>query len=399
MLKLSEVSEKLKLPIDQAIIRKVDIGGGDRADYIPAEHVALALNDAFGPMGWDTTLDQVDVLEAEQRPTRDGRGKLWWVLSRAVTTLRVNADMGEGKVLTTARQDVGFHCSSAGDKLRAIENSGKGAATDSLKRAARWFGPKLGLSLYFDESERERVEAEISGQPETVVDQQPQQGPPELQGLEILTQWVRPQLLSRVAILPEDATLDKNDMVELHQSLAGAFNPELAVAFWFAVGRAPKTPVTRQHVFQLGALIHDAFTSPSPDAYFAEIRKSYEDWLRSAFLETRQAAQVAQQKSAGTSVVERTVAARKILGQGNEPLVQRVGSLGDDEIATRDDVNTLTTLMSRRTGTAADAALDAWKSVCGGESFFNPGPNGKQTREFVSRIPLETRGPVTTNAA
>lgn len=177
---LKDIEYRLSRRLEKGDLRLRDGPSRKTLEYLSGGDVALALNYAAGPLGWDTRIDQVDLISVERvdglgRP--NASGDKWTAIARCKATVVVRGfiDLQTGAYERASRQDIG-HGSSEKQPSReqAIEFAEKSAATDAIKRAVRFFGPQTGLLLMFKEEERDGVQAMIEAGIAEVHNQHPQ---------------------------------------------------------------------------------------------------------------------------------------------------------------------------------------------------------------------------------
>jgi len=136
-------------------------------EYMKTGAVALAMNLAFGPCGWEVSLDRIDVVEKQRV---NGAGTLlsdkdipanvmYNAIAVAVVTVTVHTYQGARR-----HQDVATGTAFGGKAKTlsiAIDAAVKAAASNAFKRACRFFGPATGLLLQFDKKDRKNIQALI----------------------------------------------------------------------------------------------------------------------------------------------------------------------------------------------------------------------------------------------
>jgi recombination DNA repair RAD52 pathway protein len=139
-----------------------------KIDYLKATQVAFAMNEAFGPLGWDVIVDELGIVR-EYQCNRAGvveeGGAYWNVIAMAKVTVLVWTIAPDGSIKKTIRADVSSG-TPYGDKsntfLAAYDGAIKAAVSNAVKRACRFFGPQTGLLLALTSAdERESMQALI----------------------------------------------------------------------------------------------------------------------------------------------------------------------------------------------------------------------------------------------
>src|SRR5579885_906982 len=150
MLTIEQTEDKLRDKVEM-LKKKPGKGSSGALDFLKAESIALAMNEAFGPTGWDTSLDEIKLLKEPYRVNKqngpeDPNGGYWNAIAYAVVTVKARALFRQdGTYVEASRQDVSV-ASAVGGKATtpfdAIEGAMASAATKAFKRACRFFGPK-----------------------------------------------------------------------------------------------------------------------------------------------------------------------------------------------------------------------------------------------------------------
>lgn len=119
---------------------------GVSLSYADQHYIITRINTIFGPLGWssDTEYNKLVAEDIEQTSS----GSRWSVSYEAKVTIHVR----HGDVVVS-HSGTGNGHGFGKRKGDAIESACKEAETDALKRAARLFGPSLGLALYDKEQE------------------------------------------------------------------------------------------------------------------------------------------------------------------------------------------------------------------------------------------------------
>lgn len=123
---IDEIKADLDAQLDRGRIKRVNVGGGHRADYLEAYDMIETANRIFGYDGWSY---------------RVVNGPTFIELANLYT-----AEV-EVTALNIWRTDIGTNV-LAGTGSSHHEMSMKGAVSDGLKRALRTFGDQFGNSLY-----------------------------------------------------------------------------------------------------------------------------------------------------------------------------------------------------------------------------------------------------------
>lgn len=163
-----DAEKRLHLPLERERTARMDGPSNTKIDYLKATHVALAMNETFGPLGWDVLLDDLKIVR-EYRCNRAGveeeGGSMWNVISYAKVTVVTWTRDDSGEIKKTTRSDVASG-TPYGDRavtyLAAYDGSIKAAVSNAVKRACRFFGPQTGLLLALTSAdERESLQALI----------------------------------------------------------------------------------------------------------------------------------------------------------------------------------------------------------------------------------------------
>jgi hypothetical protein len=134
---IEEVTQALDTPIDASQLKLVRGSGGREYSYVPWNITAKLLNTIFGAEGWDEYIQEMH-FDSE-------RG-----IYSVTRTISARAEVGEGenqRIVTITRTGVGVGIVN-GDHSLAHDTAIKAADSDSFSRAAKKFGPALGLNLY-----------------------------------------------------------------------------------------------------------------------------------------------------------------------------------------------------------------------------------------------------------
>lgn len=132
--------------IPPAAVQQRKNGAGVMLSYADQHYIISRLNEVFGCTGWESRVIH-NRLVAEDIEQVNGKGR-WYVSYSA--KVRLTAKVGDEY---TAHDGTGHGHGFGARKGDAIESAQKEAETDALKRAARYFGPSLGLALYDKEQE------------------------------------------------------------------------------------------------------------------------------------------------------------------------------------------------------------------------------------------------------
>lgn len=164
----------LNNPIPARQVRYRQQGGGN-VMYVPGEYVFQAMNEVFGNTGWSTATQEVSLLSADKELTKFAKGRQAKQGDKFVATdddyqWRVNyyaqvAVSLSGDVEYASHSDIGFGQGIDKDLGKAHESAMKEAVTDAVKRACRYFGPRVGLYLYFSEGRTEALVGMIMSAP------------------------------------------------------------------------------------------------------------------------------------------------------------------------------------------------------------------------------------------
>jgi DNA recombination protein Rad52 len=130
--RVKDIAEKLNKPVPDSLILKREGGGGRSFDYIQGQDAIRLANDIFGWANWSHS-----VKEVKFQPINGGK---------PLVTAQVCVS-----ALGSFHEDVGFAAIQGNpDNEQNVETAIKGAVTDGVKRALRYFGEALGNSLYPD---------------------------------------------------------------------------------------------------------------------------------------------------------------------------------------------------------------------------------------------------------
>lgn len=203
-----EVLRRLAEPLESDEVRRRKIPGGGLADYLSGADVILELGRVFGPLGWSHELVTVErevwPVEDVDRKTGEVRQR-WDAVARAVVRLTLHPAGWLGVAAQHADVGHGAPQGAMPDKLSAVEQAEKGAATDALKRAARVLGARFGLAFYLPRSEREglvvppgtrapsrQAEPDPSTLEAALLDTRPKAAEPEVEqdGRVVLARWL-----------------------------------------------------------------------------------------------------------------------------------------------------------------------------------------------------------------
>lgn len=175
---IAEADKELRGKLEKdRVHKKPGRGGSGPLQYLKAGGVALAMNEAFTPMGWDVAIDKLDILSEAHRintmKSRDEKGTYWNAIACATVTVKARA-MYQQDIASfeeTSHTDVGVGSAVGGKattEVDAYQNAITGAVTNAFKRACRFFGPKTGLTLQFEPGERESIQMLIDAMGATV---------------------------------------------------------------------------------------------------------------------------------------------------------------------------------------------------------------------------------------
>src|SRR5271170_7351840 len=161
-----DIEKKLnELPLDNWVSTMKR--GDTNLEYLQTGAVALAMNLAFGPTGWEASLDRIDIVE---RQRVNGSGTLladnekaskvlYNAIAVAVMTVTVHTKEGPRR-----HQDVATGQAYGGKATTlqsALDVAVKSAASGAFKRACRFLGCSTGLLLEFDKKDRKKIQALI----------------------------------------------------------------------------------------------------------------------------------------------------------------------------------------------------------------------------------------------
>lgn len=168
---IAEADKELRGKLEKdRVHKKPGRGGSGPLQYLKAGGVALAMNEAFTPMGWDVALDKLEILADAHRintmKCRDEKGTYWNAIACATVTVKARAMYQQdlASFEETSHTDVGVGSAVGGKattEVDAYQNAITGAVTNAFKRACRFFGPKTGLTLQFEPGERESIQMQI----------------------------------------------------------------------------------------------------------------------------------------------------------------------------------------------------------------------------------------------
>lgn len=130
---IEAVTEALNTPLDPSLLRQVRGSGNREYSYVPWNVTAKLLTSIFGAEGWSEQVTN-QVFDVE-------RGIY------TVTRTIIGYAMHDQQVVTIVRAGVGVGIVN-GEHNTAHDTAIKAADSDSFSRAAKKFGPALGLNLY-----------------------------------------------------------------------------------------------------------------------------------------------------------------------------------------------------------------------------------------------------------
>lgn len=131
-----QMTEELARPVDPKYVRRREGSGGKSFDYIAGQDAIREANRVFGWGNWSSQIRELRLVQStpESKP-------MW------IAIARVNAYGG-------IHEGIGFAVVQGNPSLEQnVETAIKGAETDAVKRALRYFGEALGNSLYPDAEE------------------------------------------------------------------------------------------------------------------------------------------------------------------------------------------------------------------------------------------------------
>mmetsp|Transcript_2121 Transcript_2121/g.6650 ORF Transcript_2121/g.6650 Transcript_2121/m.6650 type:complete len:409 (-) Transcript_2121:944-2170(-) len=132
----TRIQHSLQKSLESHEISQREGGSAGRVPYIEGWRVIEKAQKIFGFDGWSSRILEMKK-EYEERVQSNQR----W---QTAYTATVRVELRDG----TFHEDVGVGTGIDRDRGKAIENARKEAVTDAVKRALRYFGPALGLSVY-----------------------------------------------------------------------------------------------------------------------------------------------------------------------------------------------------------------------------------------------------------
>lgn len=132
-------NQKLLLnePLDKNAVKQRKQGSA-MVDYIDGHHAISEANRIFDFDGWSYTVDDLRLIQDEERANSQGI-RNWNCGYLARVTVNVGG---------VTRQDYGAGNGIDKNPFQAHESASKEAVTDALKRCLRTFGSTFGLALY-----------------------------------------------------------------------------------------------------------------------------------------------------------------------------------------------------------------------------------------------------------
>lgn len=286
--------------------------GKKEQEYLKHGAIALGMNKAFGPIGWDCVTEKVEILKPAYRcnsaSKEDPAGAYWSAIASATVTVRARSLFRpDGSFVEVTRTSSGVGQavgSKSPTEYDAIQGAITSAETQAFKRACRYFGPSTGLTLTFEVGEREAIlrqieqanQAEkiedsgpgvIEGEPEISDDLTPpsqlsDQAPvpsaqaPAMQAIaehagtngngthgvpEVLKNLGDQDVLNRIAALEsDDATVPVADVKALQLTLIASFEKSGGIGVWKTAGLPlnPKEAVTRRCLSSISQVLEEA---------------------------------------------------------------------------------------------------------------------------------------------
>lgn len=335
MLTTQEADSKLRDKLEKHSTKPGKGSSGASLAYLKAGAVALAMNEAFTPLGWDVFLDKIEILKGAHRIAPNGaedqNGAYWNAIAYAIVTVKARALFNQtGTYEEVVRQDVAVGSAVGGKQktaVDAIQNALTSATTNAFKRACRFFGPKTGLTLQFEPGEREAIQraldaekhaqegaAEIEGTEDpasdiTIPEETGQQAPaqatsPQQQpaaqtpaptvtqaqqaktptngtgggdhGAEVLASFAPADLLARIKGLEgPDSPVSMDDVKAFHKSMAASFGAHQAIGLWTNAGvtLGAGVVVRRRDIFGVAQVIEEASAGPGGlEAFLAQFK-------------------------------------------------------------------------------------------------------------------------------
>jgi DNA recombination protein Rad52 len=142
-----KTAETLAQDVPDDEIEQREGPGGRMLSYVSGFYVVDMLNQIFGHDGWAHEIRNLKEVVALREITTNS-GVRFVVAYTCECILRVRHEKPNEH--DTTHEDVGYGDGMDKDAGKAVESAVKEAATDALKRAARHYGRRLGLSLYAD---------------------------------------------------------------------------------------------------------------------------------------------------------------------------------------------------------------------------------------------------------
>jgi hypothetical protein len=146
-----EIQKDLDIPPDKSMIQPPNEKAGIFGEYLTAQYVVAELNRIFGVDGWAGRLVKVSRIDRTD-------GGVVFVGEYTITAYGLDvkgdchfvdrSDGGVGVAMPIVNKQTG---EVFPPKPQALDTAYKAAVSDSLKRAAKSFGMRLGLWLYFDD--------------------------------------------------------------------------------------------------------------------------------------------------------------------------------------------------------------------------------------------------------
>lgn len=139
-----EQKAKLSAGLDRSLVKERK-ERGTKLSYIEHHVVTRELNAIFGPDRWDLQVKYVKHFDPHPKEGRNGPQLV--ATAEALCRLEVRNEAG---ILCKVSEDVGYGVAFAGEANypSCIEQAGKSAVSDGLKRCAYKLGDALGLALY-----------------------------------------------------------------------------------------------------------------------------------------------------------------------------------------------------------------------------------------------------------
>jgi len=134
---------------------------GQTLTYIGGGFAIDQANQILGHENWSYNINDVKLVQEEEKPSKNGGNVNWYVgyTANCTVTVRFHSNPlgynggSRDECREIQRSDRGFGQGIDKDKGRSHESAIKEAATDALKRALKSLGLGLGLALYTDDND------------------------------------------------------------------------------------------------------------------------------------------------------------------------------------------------------------------------------------------------------